>query len=369
MRRNSLLSVLLLVLVLISCTNENDPQNEETPDLKQYYKDNNFDFVSRLHFYKEDLLNYSEVKIEHIADRNGKINFVASTFRNTEGIFVGQVAGEAIDLSILANSSVANTNYMSNLKYASNPYTSKVEWDFDRQSRLHYITYRTYESFFPNYFGGSFGGYYNANTGISMFSTKKIPVGYGGYCRNVSNRMLFIDMYRVKGFYENKVDSSWVEMPLSVTKSALSFDFETVDSDYGIVALTTTDSLIAYSIQGLTTKYISRIKTANNQAFAGWDGAYSVAIYKNGSNTNQPYIVIRRNSTADIYKYNITSSTLSEVHKNLPLPQILHFNNYNTFGNCDRNHYFIFHEEKVMIFTGANIYNLKEGVLDRKAHV
>lgn len=354
------LCALIFTFVYTSCTNDNEPKNENGVDLTDYYKDYNLDFVSRLHFYKDDTLNYSEVKIENLAERSGKLNIVAKTFRHTESIFVGQVTGKELDLAVQSNSTVANTNYMINLDYASNPYNSKVEWDFDRQSRLHIINYLNNNSFFPNYFGGQFAGYYNANQGYNFFSTKKYPTVNAGYCRNVNNRMLFVDMYRLNAFYENKADSTWVEFPLTVKKNALSFDFETVDADYGVVAMLTSDSLFAFALHGTTQKFTTKVKTDNNQAFAGWDGAYSVAVYKNGNNTNQPYIVIRRNSTADIYKYDIVNSTLSEVYPDLPLPQIMHFSNHNTFGDCGRYHYFVFHGEKVMLFTGASTFTLKD---------
>ena len=360
MRKIIQLSVLLFAIVFTSCTNDNEPKNEEGLNLKDYYNDYNLDFVSRLHFHKEDTLNYSEVKIVSLVERSGKLNIIAETFRKTKGIFVGQATGNELDLSVQSNSTVANTNYMINLKYAPNPYTGKAEWDFDQQSRLHIINYLNNNSFLPNYFGGQFGGYYNASQGYNFFSTKKYPTANAGYCRNVSNRMLFIDMYRTKAFYENKADSIWVEFPLPANKGALSFDFETVDADYGIVAMTTSDSLLVFSIDGITSKFNTKVKTDNNQAFAGWDGAFSVAVYKNGLNPNQPYIVIRRNLVADIYKYDIEKSTLTEVYPDLPLPQIMHFSNYNTFGNCDRYHYFTFHGDKVMLFTGASTFILKD---------
>lgn len=358
MRKNGLIAAFLLTILLSACK-ENNPVTDENVDLTNYYKTYNLDFVSRVHFYKDDKLNYSEVKIENLAERSGKINFVARTFRNTENIKVAQSSGSDIDLALQSTSTVANTNYMANLSYGNNPYTSKTEWDFDPQSRLHIITYRTNSEFFPNYFGGNFGGYYNANQGYDHFSTKKYPTANAGYCRNVNNRMLFVDMYRKNAFYENKVDSTWVEFTLPAVKNALSFDFETVDADYGIVAMTTADSLFAFSIHGTTPKFLAKIRTDNNQAFAGWDGAYSVAIYKNGLNKNQPYVVIRRNSVADIYKYEIANSTLTEVYPNLPLPQIMQFGSYNNFGDCGRFHYFVFHGEKVMLFTGAKTYILQ----------
>jgi hypothetical protein len=354
-----LINVAIFALLLTSCEEAKVPDDKDAINLTSYYKTYNFDFVSRIHYYKEDTLNYSEVKIENLYERSGKLNFIASASRKVTNIKVAQTSGNELDLALQANSSVANTNYMANFIYGNNPYTSRNEWDFDPQSRLHIINYMPGTAFFPNYFGGGFAGYYNANQGANFTSTKKYPTANSGYCRNVNNRMLFVDMYRKNAFYENKVDSIWVEFPLPAVKNALSFDFETVDADYGIVAFTTADSLHAFSIQGTTTKYLTKTLTDKNQAFAGWDGAYAVAIYKNGLNKNQPYVVIRRNTVADIYKYDIVNSTLTEVYPNIPLPQMLQFSQNTTFGDCGRFHYFVFHGEKVMLFTGSVTFILQ----------
>ena len=99
--------------------------------------------------------------------------------------------------------------------------------------------------------------------------------------------------------------------------------------------------------------------TASNKQFAGWDGYFSVAVYKNGSSLQQPYVVIRRNSTFDIYRYDLQASTLQAVHTGLPAPSSLVFDTRDRFGSCDRAFQFYFSGDQVFLWTTDALYELK----------
>jgi len=354
--------ILILSIGLLAC--EKSPENEstdETISVENFYKTYDLELVSRLIYLKDDVNNYTETKIENITERKGVVNFVATTFYATEGIFTGKANKKEIDLADLTNSSVSITNTFINLGYWKNPYTSYIEWDFDSQSNLNIVSYARTTAFFPDYFGGQFSGYYNATEGYNMFSTKTFPYGYGGYVRNSGGRMMYVDMYRSKIFYENQNDSSWLELPQPEPLYGNSYDFETVGSDYGVVALTGPASLTAYALSNLSFTSKATTATKSNVQFAGWDGAYTVAIYKNGPDPNKPFIVVRRNNAVDIFKYDILVATITPVHSDIQLPAILHFPSNETFGDCDTYVHFAFTESRIMLKTGNSLYELRDG--------
>lgn len=358
-----LLSLLIgLLAIFTSCSPADETTPGDTdPKLAEFYLKYNYKFVSRLEFMKEDKNNYTEATILNLTERNASINIIARTFYAAEGIFVGQAKSASVDLYDTKNSSVAITNAFINSKYYPNPYTSKAEWDFDTRSRLFVMKSNPSDAFFPNYFGGSLVGYYNASTGKDLFSFKKYPYGYGGYARNVGEKVMYVDMYRSKIFYEEKADSSWRELTFSPSVYGNSFDFETAGSDYGVVAVTKPNSLLVFALNGLSLTPRVELATGSNVAFAGWDGAYTVSIVKNGALPNKPCIVIRRNKSIDVFRYDIVANTLELVYANLALPPVMHFTNYATFGDCDKNVTYAFSGKQCMMQMGIYLYTLSNG--------
>lgn len=360
--KNILLSTVAIMAACLMVSCEKEPVIDDTTgeNPETFYNQLNLDFISRIVYLKDDVNNYTETEVLNLTERNGTINYIVNTFYATEVIRAGKITGELVDAYDQTSASIPLTNEFVKKSYGQNPYTSYTEWDFDANSNAHIIGFSRSYSVFSNYFGGQVTDVYNATQGFRMFSWKKFPTTIAGYIRNVDNQLHIVDMYRSKIMYENKADSSWVDLPFATPTYGNTFDFETVGNSSGIVAYTTDNALKVFNIKNKVISTTAEIATSANKQFAGWDGYFTVAIYKNGSDVKKPYIVIRRNSTADIYQYDLQANTLKSVYLSLKMPDPLVFSSYNTFGNCENLHHFHFSGNKVMLWLPTRLYELKD---------
>lgn len=334
--------------------------NSKTEEYKNFYAANGAELVSCLYYFNSDDLNKRMFQTEKITERNGLIHYISKqylTIASQPTTYYGKTGKLSIDTE-KEPMSVKATNQVLSFSTAK-AYNSYNEFDYDAQGNLMIIPYQGAYSFFPEYHGGVFGSYYNAQTG-NMMAEKKREIGTSsrGYLRKVGNELLFVDITRIKGYRDN--DTAWdpismPAIPFGQTAQPKTFDFETLGTNTGYFAWTSsggwalTGDIYAMTYANNAFGPMAKISGAPVGLYAGIDGNFTIQLYRNPNEPDKPYIVLRTDTDFHIYKYVKAANSLQSIAK-IPAPDFLKYNSSARWGQCHEI------EDLDFAFTGNNIY-------------
>ncbi|MBC6489442.1 hypothetical protein ACFSQD_03850 [Flavihumibacter stibioxidans] len=334
--------------------------NSKTEEYKNFYAANGAELVSCLYYFNSDDLNKRMFHTERITERNGIIHYISKQYL-TVAAQPTTYYGKADKLSIDTEKepmSVKATNQVFSFSTAK-AYNSYNEFDYDAQGNLMIIPYQPSFSFFPEYHGGVFAGYYNAQSGNVMGEKKReIGTATRGYLRKVGNELLFVDITRIKGYRDN--DTAWdpinmPAIPFGPAAQPKTFDFETLGTNTGYFAWTSsggwalTGDIYVMTYANSSFGAMAKISGAPVGHFAGIDGNFTIQLYRNPNEADNPYVVLRTNSKFHIYTFIKSTNSIQEVAV-IPAPVSLSFNNSTRWGACHEI------EDIDFAFTGNNIY-------------
>lgn len=286
---------------------------EETAAAAEYYKSQGLQLYTRLYFSGEKNYGDNSARIFQLNSLGNGLYFIAQTKagdyspRNIHG---GRLRGPFLTL----DSAVGITD---------NEKLDFLEWRFDERGTLWRCKYNSsaFNEFYPNLNGGHMLQMEN------LYTLEKSEFGYeNGYGRCAAGKQLVFSLLRFNKPYlfQNVPDSGWRRtaldfVPQSSSDKALSFDVETFESDKVYLAWTSLDNKVQMAVLANGAwSAVSALPCSPTSNGTGLDGLCKVYLFKNNADPAQPYVVVHKGPTMDMFIWN--GSSLQTYMTDVPAP-------------------------------------------------